>query len=294
MIKVEPSNNIFKTISVQTTYKCQMKCANCYLGDMLNNDKYQDVDLIKFEKAIKQLPNRCDIRFIGAEPTLNSNLFELVKIARTAGHRPSLLTNGLKLRSYQYAKALKEAGINMLGISMNGCLEDELYQLMDNGKYAKQKMIALENCFKFKIMPHINVILVPENVHAVYKLVEYIEDLRIKYNFTKYPVMIRFKSVGQVGNYMKTITYDLNQMIQILNFKLGGLQDISYKVNGHVERNTCTFKLKSGLLGKITDWTLDDDGIPDAGSTRRGILTNDYQIQPFFEYYSNIEEAKWK
>ena len=110
MIKVEPSNNIFKTISVQTTYKCQMKCANCYLGDMLNNDKYQDVDLIKFEKAIKQLPNRCDIRFIGAEPTLNTNLFELVKVARAAGHRPSLLTNGLKLRSYQYAKALKEAG----------------------------------------------------------------------------------------------------------------------------------------------------------------------------------------
>ena len=294
MIKVEPFNNIFKTISVQTTYKCQMKCANCYLGDMLNNDKYKDVDLIKFEKAIKQLPNRCDIRFIGAEPTLNPNLFELVRVARAAGHRPSLLTNGLKLRSYQYVKALKEAGINMLGISMNGCLEDELYQLMDNGKYAKQKMIALENCFKFKIMPHINVILVPENVHAVSKLVQYIEELRVKYNFIKYPVMIRFKSVGQVGNYMKTITYDLNQMIQILNFSLGGLQDISFKINGYTERNTCTFKLKSGLLGKITDWTLDDDGIPDAGSTRRGILTNDYMIEPFFEYYSNIEDTKWK
>lgn len=294
MIKVEPSNNIFKTISVQTTYKCQMKCANCYLGDMLNNDKYQDVDITKFEKAIKQLPNRCDIRFIGAEPTLNSNLFELVRIARSAGHRPSLLTNGLKLRSYEYTRALKKAGINMLGISMNGCLEDELYQLMDNGKYAKQKMLALENCFKLKIMPHINVILIPENAHAISKLVDYIEELRLKYNFTKYPVMIRFKSVGQVGNYMKTFTYDLNKMIQILNFKLGGLQDINYKVNGYIERNTCTFKLKSGLLGKITDWTLDDEGIPDAGSTRRGILTNDYKVQPFFEYYSDIEEAKWK
>jgi MoaA/NifB/PqqE/SkfB family radical SAM enzyme len=294
MEKMEPFNNIFKTISVQTTYKCQMKCANCYLGDMLNNNKYKDVDLLKFEKAINQLPNRCDIRFIGAEPTLNPNLFELVSVARAAGHRPSLLTNGLKLRNYEYAKALKEAGINMLGISMNGCLEDELYQLMDNGKYAKQKMIALENCFKFKIMPHINVILVPENVHAVSKLVQYIEELRVKYNFKKYPVMIRFKSVGQVGNYMKTITYDLNQMIQILNYRLGGLQNISYKINGCVEKNTCTFKLKSGLLGKITDWTLDDEGIPDAGSTRRGILTNDYKIEPFFEYYSSIEDAKWK
>ena len=56
-----PEKNTFKTISIQTTYKCQMKCANCYLGNMLNNSKYSDIDLIKFEKAISKLPSRCDI-----------------------------------------------------------------------------------------------------------------------------------------------------------------------------------------------------------------------------------------
>ena len=285
---------MFKTISVQTTYKCQMKCANCYLGDMLNNDKFKDVDLYKFEEAISKIKSRCDIRFIGAEPTLNPDLFKLVGIARSAGHRPSLLTNGLKLRNENYTKELKRAGINMLGLSMNGGLDDELYQLMDNGKYAKQKMTALENCFKHKILPHVNMIVIPENVKAITPLVNHIEYLREKYSFKKYPVMVRFKSVGQVGNYMKTITYNMNELIQILNFRLDGLQDINYKVNGYVERNTCTFKLKSGLLGKITDWTLDDDGIPDSGSERRGILTDKYTVEPFFEYYSQIEETKWK
>lgn len=294
MDKVDPIHNIFKTISVQTTYKCQMKCSNCYLGDMLNNEKYKDVDPIKFKNALEQLPNRCDIRFIGAEPTLNTNLFELVSIARKAGHRPSLLTNGLKLRSYEYTKALKAAGVNMLGISMNGGIYDESYQLMDNGRYAKQKMIALENCFRFKIMPHINFIMVPENVHALKPLVTYIEELIEKYNFKKFPVMIRVKSVGQVGTFMNTHTYNLPEMVQILNHELRGIENISFKVNGYEEKNTCTFKLKSGLLGKITDWTLDDEGVPDSGSTRRGILTDDYKIQPFFEYYSDIEDAKWK
>ena len=33
--ELEPEDNIFKTVSVQTTYKCQMSCANCYLGNMV-------------------------------------------------------------------------------------------------------------------------------------------------------------------------------------------------------------------------------------------------------------------
>ncbi len=283
----------FKTVSIQTTYKCQMSCANCYLGDMLNNDKYSDVDPDKLRKALTG-KDRLDVRFIGAEPTMNPNLCELIKIARKAGHRPSLLTNGLKLRKESYVQELKSAGVNMLGISMNGGLDDDMYQLMDNGKYAKQKGIALENCFKYKIMPHINLIMIPENVHVIKPLVNYIEDLRVKYKFTKYPVMLRVKSVGQVGTYMKTHTYNLPEMVQILNHELGGINDISFKINGYDETNTCTFKMPSGLLGKITDWTLDDEGIPDSGSKRRGILTEEYNIEPFFEYYSSIEDAQWK
>jgi MoaA/NifB/PqqE/SkfB family radical SAM enzyme len=288
-----PEENTFKTISIQTTYKCQMKCSNCYLGDMLNNDKFVDVDILKYSETLSKLPSRCDIRLIGAEPTMNPHLFDLVRIARERGHRPSLLTNGLKLRSYEYARALKESGINMLGISMNGGLDDEMYQLMDNGKYAKQKMIALENCFIHKIVPHVNVIVIPENIHILKPLAEHIIGLAKKYKMTKYPIMLRIKSVGEVGNYLKSYTYNIDEMIHLMR-KTFGWFEVDYNVNGYQEKNTCIFKLPNGLLGKITDWTLDDDGIPDSGSKRRGILTDEYQIEPFFEYYSNIEESKWK
>jgi molybdenum cofactor biosynthesis enzyme MoaA len=293
MIALQPENNTFKTISVQTTYKCQMKCANCYLGDMLNNDKYIDVDPNRLKVALKKLPNRCDIRFIGAEPTMNPHLFELVKIAREAGHRPSLLTNGLKLRKEEYVKQLKEAGINMLGLSMNGGLDDEMYKLLDNGKYAKQKIAALENCFKNRIIPHVNFILIPDNAHALVPLANYMIELAEKYRMTKYPIMLRVKSVGEVGNYLDTYTYRIDEMIGLLRHSFGWF-DVNFEVNGYNEKNTCIFKLPNGLLGKITDWTLDDDGIPDSGSKRRGILTDEYEIAPFFEYYSQNEDTKWK
>jgi molybdenum cofactor biosynthesis enzyme MoaA len=293
MIALQPENNTFKTISVQTTYKCQMKCANCYLGDMLNNDKYIDVDPNRLKVALKKLPNRCDIRFIGAEPTMNPHLFELVKIARESGHRPSLLTNGLKLRKEEYVKQLKEAGINMLGLSMNGGLDDEMYKLLDNGKYAKQKIAALENCFKNRIIPHVNFILIPDNAHALVPLANYMIELAEKYRMTKYPIMLRVKSVGEVGNYLDTYTYRIDEMIGLLRHSFGWF-DVNFEVNGYNEKNTCIFKLPNGLLGKITDWTLDDDGIPDSGSKRRGILTDEYEIAPFFEYYSQNEDTKWK
>lgn len=270
-----------------------MKCSNCYLGDMLNNEKYADVDPHRLREALQKLPKRRDIRFIGAEPTMNPNLFDLIKIARETGHRPSLLTNGLKLRNYTYAAGLKNAGINMLGLSMNGGLDDDMYELLDNSRCAKQKIAALENCFKARIIPHVNFILIPDNAHCLKPLASKMIELAKKYKMTKYPIMLRVKSVGEVGTYMKTHTYRIDEMIGLMRHSFGYF-DVDFNVNGYKEKNTCVFRLPNGLLGKITDWTLDDDGIPDSGSKRRGILTDEYEIEPFFEYYSKIEDTKWK
>ena len=39
---IRPEDNTFPILAVQTTYKCNMLCANCYLGDMLNNPKFAE------------------------------------------------------------------------------------------------------------------------------------------------------------------------------------------------------------------------------------------------------------
>lgn len=288
--ELKPENNIFKTISVQTTYKCQMTCANCYLGDMLNNNSIPDVDINKFENFLSKLPHRTDIRFIGAEPTMNPQLADLIRVTRKNGHRPSLLTNGLKLRRDDYTKYLKNAGLNLIGISMNGGLDNSVYERFDNGKYASMKMKALDNCFKYNILPHINVIIDPSNIHIVPDLINYIVECALRYNrkfsATKFPVMLRLKSIGKMGNYMDTYTYTLKEMVDIMS-TIHKVQ-LSNVVDGYEERRSVIYKFptKAGdMYCKLTDWTVDDDGVPDAGSERRGILTNNYNIAPFFEYY---------
>ena len=157
-----------------------MLCANCYLGDMLNNPKFLDVE-IKLEEVFKKLPKRTDIRFM-VRFTMNDGLFEMIKVAKKYKHRPQILTNGLKLGQEQYVIDLKKSGLNWLGLSMNGGLDDEVYKRFDNGKYAKLKTRALEYCIKHKIVPHINIIVDPTNLHIINPLINYAIELCKKYN----------------------------------------------------------------------------------------------------------------
>jgi len=295
--EIDPSLSEFKTLSIQTTHRCQQHCANCYLGDMLNNNLIPDVDKKRFVDAITALPHRHDIRFIGAEPTMNPDLIELIKITRECGHRPSLLTNGLKLRRESYAQSLKDAGLKLLGISMNGGLDNDVYLDFDNGKYAPSKMTALDNIFKVNMLPHINVILDPSNIHIVEPLIEYIVETALKYNrrFSPitFPVMIRLKSIGKMGYYKDSYTYSLDELKQIVMDMHGDSIKFINTIDGHTEQRSLmySFPTKAGtMLGKITDWTVDDEGVPDAGSTRRGILTDNYKVAPFFEYYKKTQE----
>ena len=106
-----------------------------------------------------------------------------------------------------------------------------------------------------------------------------------------FPVMLRLKSIGQIGNYMKTKTFSLSELADITCdlFKVNK-DDImtGNMINGYCETKSVIYKFNTPngiLLGKLTDWTVDDDGVPDVGRQRRAILTNDYKIAPFFEFY---------
>ena len=69
----------------------------------------------------------------------------------------------------------------------------------------------------------------------------------------------------------------------------------NFMIDGVQEKNTCMvyFHTKVGRIGgKVTDWTVDDDGLPLVKSKRRGLLTDKGTIEPFFEYYGGIDETR--
>ena len=297
---IKPENNTYPILSIQTTYKCNMQCANCYLGDMLNNDEYADLNMNMFKESISKLPKRTDIRFIGAEPTMNDDLFEMIKIVKKYKHRPQILTNGLKLGQEQYVIDLKKSGLNWLGLSMNGGLDDEVYKKFDNGKYAKLKTRALEYCIKHKIVPHINIILDPTNLHIIKPLYNKIIELCNKYNRRigiSFPLTIRIKSIAKMGNYLDTYTFNMDELMKIARDNFGNDLQFNFEMDGLVEKSSCVYSFDTPIGkmgGKITDWTIDDDGIPLSDSKRRGILTEEGMIMSFFDYYADEVEGPRK
>ena len=103
---------------------------------------------------------------------------------------------------------------------MNGGLENDVYREFDNGPYANAKSIALNNILKNRLLPHINMIIDPTNIHVIQPLIDYTVKCAIENNIklhrTKFPIMIRLKSIGQMGYYRKTYTYSLEEMREIV------------------------------------------------------------------------------
>jgi hypothetical protein len=267
-----------------------MECANCYIP----NRSIPDMDVHKLYDFLSKLPERTDIRLIGAEATVRNDLPDIIQKVRDLGHHPALLTNGLRLASEKYVKDLKKSGLRSLGLSMNGADNNDWYYPLDNGPYSKSKVKALRNCFKEKLVVHTNTIIV-KNVNE--EVIKRQIDLLVKTaketgrTFKKsYPIMARFKSVGQIGRYMESDAMYLDDLVNLFVKQMNFDKETILKnnnIDGYIECNSVLFSYPTevgDLLIKITDWSVDDDGIPDAGSKRRGRVTQDFNCAPFFEH----------
>ena len=96
--------------------------------------------------------------------------------------------------------------------------------------------------------------------------------------------MIRIKSVAKMGNFLDTYSFSIDELIKIIRKEFGKFTDKrlpNFMIDGIKETNTCMvyFETEVGKMGgKVTDWTIDDDGLL-AKSKRRGIINEDYQIE---------------
>ena len=102
-----PEKNPFSLLVADLTHKCNMECANCYIP----NRDVPDMDVQKLYAFLKKLPKRIIVRLIGAEPTMRTDLCDIIRNVKKHGHNVSLTTNGLKLSSSGYVLNLKEAGL---------------------------------------------------------------------------------------------------------------------------------------------------------------------------------------
>ncbi|HYE73418.1 MAG TPA: radical SAM protein [Blastocatellia bacterium] len=259
-----PENCPFESIFIDVTHRCNMACHNCYIP----NRTIPDLDAAWLDEIFSRLPRGRFVRLVGAEPTVRKDLPELIQSVRKNGHHPVLMTNGLKLNDRSYLSELKNAGLQVVYLSMNGAFDDELYYEIDAMRCAEQKTRAFENLRAEHIYTSIGMIIARGiNEQAVDSLLKACQSTRNVREF-------HIRSIGPIGRYMKTASLTLDELIQVFNDALGTSEAL---LERRVRTNNSIDFTLGRLRVQLTQW-------PDLGSKTRGRLTPEGMIAPAFEH----------
>jgi sulfatase maturation enzyme AslB (radical SAM superfamily) len=116
------------TVQIETAMACNLRCPMCPVPTHkthMDGRPAGAMPLATFERIIEQISDKP--RVIGltmmGEPMINKNLVQFVQIAKARGHYVAMTTNGTLLNEAK-AKALLEAGIDMMKISFDGASKE--------------------------------------------------------------------------------------------------------------------------------------------------------------------------
>ena len=301
-----PENSPFKSIIADVTHRCNMNCANCYVP----NRHIPDMDRRRFVDLVSRLPRRTTIRLMGAEATVRRDLPELIRDVRAHGHRPVLVTNGLKLGNHGYCRTLHRSGLRLVGISMNAADDDDIYRIIDNGVFARRKFAALVNCFRTRMFVGTSMIVARgTNEHLVRRQVElFFEaarqagvDLNTDRPYRNAPMVLRFKSIGPLGRYMKDRSIGFDELVALVCDRLGmerhmptdlhivqsGVHKIEDRDETECVMPSVAFRLDrddGSVVVKVLNWSADELGIVDPNNMNRGRITQDFMLAPAMEH----------
>ena len=278
----KPEDNTFTLLMVDLTHRCNMECSNCYIP----NREIPDMEVKPLYEFLKKLPDRITIRLIGAEATVRKDLPYIIRNVRQCGHKVSLTTNGLKLASKNYTRNLKNAGLRMVLLSMNGADNPDVYGIIDGGtEYANMKVKALENCMNQNMIINTGTIIAKGCNEFTFS--DQVNLVRKKMKETSYKSKIkpilRFRSVGKLGRYMEDSSYSLPEMEEQFKYYIGDVDSIEEITPYHHGIFTNFYEMED-MFVRLVDWSVDDEGVPDSENEFRGRITPDWKIAPFFEH----------
>lgn len=259
-----PERNPYRTLMVDITHRCNMECRNCYIP----NRHIPDMDADWLSAILRRLPARAHIRLVGAEPTVRTDLPDLIRRVRDAGHLPMILSNGLKLANREYVRRLKEAGLRTVYLSFNGGFDDDAYEAIDDLRCAQRKAQALDALCAERMYISLGMIIARGvNDHVLGPVYERARRERSVRE-------LHLRSVGQIGRYMQDASLSMDDLLDIFAERTGAdraaLEADRHEPTHHVIN-------EDGLQIQFTQW-------PDLRSKTRGRLTPEGMIEPAFEH----------
>ena len=160
------------------TYRCNNACAHCY------NARARNYPELSTQQWLKILDKLWDVGiphivFTGGEPTLRSDLPELIAHAEKNGQITGINTNGRRLKDQVFLDKLVQSGLDHIQITLEShlaAIHDEM--VMHPGAW-EETTAGLKNALKTHLYVMTNTTLLQNNSPYLAGTLQYLADLRV-------------------------------------------------------------------------------------------------------------------
>lgn len=160
------------------TYRCNNDCSHCY------NARERDFPEVATEHW-KQILDRLwelgipHIVFTGGEPTLRSDLPELIAHAESLGQITGLNTNGRRLADDRFVRTLVDAGLDHVQITLESSVEDVHTEMVRSNGAFRQTVQGLQNALASPLFVMTNTTMLRTNLKTLPDTLDFLADLGV-------------------------------------------------------------------------------------------------------------------
>ncbi|WP_081702715.1 radical SAM/SPASM domain-containing protein [Desulfuromonas sp. TF] len=164
---------------LEITSYCNFDCDYCVQENSNINDLCFEEWCIIIDK-LKSF-GITQISIIGGEPTLSSDLFEIIRYAKKQGFVVSLCSNG-SLVDNSYAQALSASGLDQIQINIDHIDKGHHKNIRKSPSCCVEPLTALRNCSEYGIETVVATVVQEGNFNCL----EEISSLVVENNFSSY------------------------------------------------------------------------------------------------------------
>ena len=160
------------------TYRCNNNCTHCYnarprdFTEMSTGDWFKVIDKT-WEIGIPH------IIFTGGEPTLRSDLPELIRYANNKGQITGINSNGRRMADPDYVELLAKAGLDHVQITFESVDKIIHNRMVNSGAY-DQTLTGIKNCVSSSLYLMTNTTMLLDNVNTIPETIDFLAGIGVK------------------------------------------------------------------------------------------------------------------
>lgn len=216
-------NGSLKVCEFAVTNCCTCKCSFCGIW---KQKKKVTVDFDKACKAIDKLSSLgvSHITLTGGEPLLHPRIIDLVKYCTKKNIHTAVLNANCKLITEEKVKGLKDAGVDMISIS----IDSHDPKIVEDQRKIPNLMKAIEDAVKltkkYKIKTMASLVIWKGNYKNLKELFDKINEIGFDWTSINYPEVSKSKVYPLGGEGVKSLKKEdvINSLKEIMRLKKSG------------------------------------------------------------------------